>query len=176
MRLFSRPATLLALLALAAVASGCGSSGGTGFPLWHPGGEEFSLEDVTFAESRSAKAAEPANVPENRDRASTNKERPNIVLVSVDDLDLQTAQSLPRLQKVMADEGVSFENAFVTNPICCPSRATTPRGQYAHNTSVQGNRPPQGGYEKFHRLGGGAPLLPPGSMRRATTPPTWAST
>lgn len=153
MRLFSRPATLLALLTLAAVASGCGSSGGTGLPLWPPGGEEFSLEDVTFAESRSAKASEPANAPENRDKARTNKERPNIVLVSVDDLDLRTAQSLPRLQRVMADEGVTFENAFVTNPICCPSRATTLRGQYAHNTSVQGNRPPQGGYEKFHRLG-----------------------
>ena len=155
MRLFSRLATLLTLLVLATLASGCSSSDDMGLPLWPLGGEEFGLEDVTFAGNRSAKAAEPTtNAPEDGHGSKTDKEkRPNIVLVSVDDLDLQTAQSLSGVQEVMADKGLTFENAFVTNPICCPSRATTLRGQYAHNTKVQGNQPPQGGYEKFHRLG-----------------------
>lgn len=114
--------------------------------------EGATLEDVKFRAERSARASESTSGSGGRGGAS-DQNRPNIVLVSVDDLDLQTAQSLPRLQGVMADEGVSFENAFVSNPLCCPSRATTLKGQYAHNTSVQGNRPPQGGYEKFHRLG-----------------------
>jgi arylsulfatase A-like enzyme len=40
---------------------------------------------------------------------------------------------------VLKTKGMSFSNAFVSNALCCPSRATIMRGQYAHNTGVWTN-------------------------------------
>ncbi len=81
---------------------------------------------------------------------------PNVVLVLTDDLDaglLQRYEShYPNIGKLAA-EGTTFENAFVTDPLCCPSRATTLRGQYAHNHRIVGNWPPLGGAGKFRDLG-----------------------
>ena len=34
---------------------------------------------------------------------------------------------------------MTFSKAYVSNPLCCPSRATIMRGQYAHNTGVWDN-------------------------------------
>jgi len=85
----------------------------------------------------------------------TGEEKPNIILILTDDLDAQLLQEhledYPSLRKLAA-EGLTFENAFVTNPICCPSRATILRGQYSHNHGVLTNFPPQGGFENFESL------------------------
>jgi hypothetical protein len=51
--------------------------------------------------------------------------------------------------------GTSFESAFAT-PLCCPSRVSFLRGQYAHNHGVLDNKnsPRQpGGYEGCRELG-----------------------
>ena len=80
------------------------------------------------------------------------QERPNIVFILTDDLDTRSISVMPKLESVLIDEGTTFENAFVTDPLCCPSRATFLRGQYSHNTKIQGNSPPEGGHEKFQRL------------------------
>jgi arylsulfatase A-like enzyme len=86
----------------------------------------------------------------------TGEDEPNIILILTDDLDAQLLQdhleAYPNLQKLAA-EGITFENAFVTNPICCPSRATILRGQYSHNHGVLTNFPPRGGFERFKSLG-----------------------
>ncbi len=83
-------------------------------------------------------------------------ERPNIILILTDDLDVAAVrdhpESYPNLQ-ALAREGTTFENAFVTNSLCCPSRATILRGQYAHNHQILGNEPPLGGVGKFRMLG-----------------------
>jgi arylsulfatase A-like enzyme len=65
--------------------------------------------------------------------------RPNIVFVLVDDLDATVTpywQAMPRTRKLIADRGTTFSNAFVTNPLCCPSRATNLTGMYPHDTKV----------------------------------------
>ncbi len=60
---------------------------------------------------------------------------------------------MPNLRTLLVERGTSFENAFVTDPLCCPSRATFLRGQYAHNHGILSNEPPWGGSEKFHEMG-----------------------
>src|SRR3712207_6352870 len=82
--------------------------------------------------------------------------RPNIVMILTDDLDARLLEEhpaeYPNLRELAA-EGTTFENAFVTDPLCCPSRATILRGQYAHNHDILTNEPPEGGFEKFRSLG-----------------------
>ena len=60
----------------------------------------------------------------------------NILFILLDDVDdmPQTKQlGLPKLSDYFRDHGTNFENAFVTTPICCPSRASILTGTYQHN-------------------------------------------
>ncbi len=74
---------------------------------------------------------------------------PNIILILSDDEDLAIHAFLPKTKALLQDHGTTFSNFFVTYSLCCPSRASILRGQYAHNTGIQGNVPPAGGYLKF---------------------------
>ncbi|HEX2183007.1 MAG TPA: sulfatase [Rubrobacteraceae bacterium] len=80
-------------------------------------------------------------------------EKPNVIMILTDDLDAASISRMPNLRSLLVEEGTTFENAFVTDPLCCPSRATILRGQYAHNHEILGNEPPNGGFEKFRTLG-----------------------
>jgi N-acetylglucosamine-6-sulfatase len=90
---------------------------------------------------------------------------PNVILVLADDLDAGLLEGhladYPNLRGLAA-EGTAFENAFVTDPLCCPSRATILRGQYAHNHRIVGNWWPRGGSRKVRELG-----------REGSTAATW---
>lgn len=74
-----------------------------------------------------------------------NLERPNVVFVLTDDQDESTLSRMPNLQGLLVDGGTTFENTVNVYPLCCPSRATMLRGQYAHNHRVVGNGPENGG-------------------------------
>jgi len=72
--------------------------------------------------------------------------RPNIVLFLTDDQDifLDGMTPLTKTKKLLGEEGTTFENGFVTTPVCCPSRASLLTGKYLHNSgtfnnSVSGN-------------------------------------
>lgn len=80
----------------------------------------------------------------------------NIVVVMVDDLSkevydrLLDGDWLPNLKSEIVDEGLSFQNSFVTNSQCCPSRATFLTGQYSHNHGILSNigpHPAKGGID-----------------------------
>jgi N-acetylglucosamine-6-sulfatase len=83
---------------------------------------------------------------------TTSPGKPNIILILADDLDASAMQYMPRLKSLITDQGETFTNYFVSESLCCPSRATTLRGQYAHNTEILGNKMPTGGYKKFYQL------------------------
>jgi arylsulfatase A-like enzyme len=65
--------------------------------------------------------------------------KPNIVLVMTDDQRADSLEYMPVVMDRMVDEGVSFNNSFVTTPLCGPSRASVLTGRYAHNHHVIDN-------------------------------------
>ena len=71
--------------------------------------------------------------------------RPNIVFILVDDLrwdELGIAGhpfiKTPNIDRI-AREGAMFRNAFMTTPLCSPSRASFLTGQYAHTHGITDN-------------------------------------
>ncbi|MDQ3993729.1 MAG: sulfatase-like hydrolase/transferase [Actinomycetota bacterium] len=75
--------------------------------------------------------------------------RPNIVLVFTDDQRWDTLWAMPNVQRTLVAPGISFSNAFVVNPVCCPSRASTLTGRYSHATGIYRNQAPYGGFASF---------------------------
>jgi len=79
--------------------------------------------------------------------------RANVLFVLADDLDLAEMRYLPHVQSLIAHQGTTFDQYLVSNSLCCPSRTTTLRGQYAHNTGVWTNGGDNGGFERAHANG-----------------------
>jgi N-acetylglucosamine-6-sulfatase len=77
--------------------------------------------------------------------AETLSAKPNIIFILADDLRKNELKYMPKTRSLLKAKGMSFSNAFVSNPLCCPSRATIMRGQYAHNTGVWNVRGSNGG-------------------------------
>ena len=66
-------------------------------------------------------------------------QRPNIVMIMVDDADRKTLQYSTRIKAAIGDQGAIASRYLLNQPICAPSRASFLRGRYAHNTGVEGN-------------------------------------
>jgi arylsulfatase A-like enzyme len=78
---------------------------------------------------------------------------PNIVVVMTDDQRAETLAGMPMVQILLADHGTTFSRAMVPTSLCCPSRASTLTGHYAHDTGVWTNVRPHGGWWAFHEHG-----------------------
>lgn len=99
----------------------------------------------------SARASVDGTTVERREFVLTQN-RPNFVIVMVDDLDETTMpfwDALPQTKALIADAGMNFTNAFAPDPVCCPARASILTGNYPHNTGVWDNSPPDGSYMAF---------------------------
>lgn len=79
--------------------------------------------------------------------------RPNIVFINTDDLDMASLPTMPKLKALLADQGTTCTNFFVNVSLCCPSRSTFLRGQYASHTQVLTNGGDNGGYARAHAVG-----------------------
>lgn len=64
----------------------------------------------------------------------------NVVFILTDDQDTALMKYMPNVRRLIADKGTTFENSFVSNALCCPSRATSLTGQYSHNHGVVTNK------------------------------------
>jgi N-acetylglucosamine-6-sulfatase len=71
--------------------------------------------------------------------------RPNILFVMTDDQPRNSMMAMPQVRTRVRDMGTRLSNAYVSESLCCPSRASILRGQYPHNTGVMRNGPPNGG-------------------------------
>ena len=155
----ARPALFRAALPLFALLGAAGTGGGPAEPAASPTDAIDAIGPIA-----ATAAAEPA--------------RPNVVLILTDDQDLAlgSLRSMPRLRALIGDEGTTFSNHFVSLSLCCPSRATILRGQYAHNHKVYTNIVADGSYVKFHARGSSARPSRPRSTTPATAPRCSAST
>jgi arylsulfatase A-like enzyme len=79
--------------------------------------------------------------------------KPNLVVIVADDLDTESIGKMPKVQKLLAAAGISFDRSYVPESLCAPSRASFLTGRYPHNTDVRRIDPPHGGYETFHQSG-----------------------
>jgi arylsulfatase A-like enzyme len=78
--------------------------------------------------------------------------QPNVVFVLTDDLSSDLLPYMPNVRRLAA-RGTSFSNYFVTDSLCCPSRASILTGQYPHNTGIFRNTGPDGGFLAFQAHG-----------------------
>jgi arylsulfatase A-like enzyme len=109
---------------------------------------------ATAARGRTAAAPKPGarfrpRVEALEDRSVPSAAQPNIVFIMTDDQDVESMRYMPRVQELLAAQGVTFENSFVTSSICCPSNVTALTGQYTFNHGVLNNILPDGGFQKF---------------------------
>jgi len=79
-----------------------------------------------------------------------NRGKPNIIFILADDMRYDDLEHMPKTKSLIVKEGIEYEKAFVTTPLCCPSRASILRGQYTHNHQIWENRD---GFPTFRRLG-----------------------
>src|SRR5580692_4192926 len=71
--------------------------------------------------------------------------RPNIVFVLTDDLSTDLLRYMPAVQ-AMQQDGLTFDDYFVSDSLCCPSRSSIFTGDFPHDTHVFGNSGPDGGF------------------------------
>lgn len=83
--------------------------------------------------------------PQSRRRTSAPQKAPNILWITGEGVPIEALScygsrliSTPHIDRI-ANEGVRFDNAFTTNALCAPSRATLLTGTYTHINGMVGN-------------------------------------
>ena len=75
---------------------------------------------------------------------------PNIILILTDDQRWDTLWAMDKVQLRLVQKGTTFANAFVTTPLCCPTRSSLYSGGYLpKNTNVLTNLLPNGSVSTF---------------------------
>ena len=92
----------------------------------------------------SSVGAQPVPPP-----APAPDERPNIVVITLDDLAEGDLAVMPRTRELIADQGTTMTQGLAPTPICAPARASLLTGQYAHNHRVLTIDGEAGGFKSF---------------------------
>jgi len=92
--------------------------------------------------------------------AGTVTQRPNIVLVTLDDARADDMRFMPHVRRLIKRPGSDFSRAFLSYPLCCPVRASILTGRYAHNHGVLHHEYPAGSYRRWVESGANRSTLP----------------
>ncbi|CAA9420730.1 MAG: Choline-sulfatase [uncultured Rubrobacteraceae bacterium] len=84
---------------------------------------------------------------------TTASDSPNVLLVLTDDQPATTVRHMPKLGEFVGERGLTFERAYLADPLCCPSRATILTGKYTHNHRITNNHHRKGGARQFREEG-----------------------
>jgi arylsulfatase A-like enzyme len=76
------------------------------------------------------------------ERAVAAPDAPNILVIVTDDQRNGTMRWMPQTRRLLARQGRTYSQGYVTTPLCCPSRASIFSGQYIHNHGIEGNADP----------------------------------
>jgi N-acetylglucosamine-6-sulfatase len=89
--------------------------------------------------------------PHGRIATAVTNPQPDVLLILTDDQRWDQLSHMPTVQQELVGKGMRFDQAFVVNSLCCPSRATILTGRYSHSTGVYKNQMPYGGFSSFKR-------------------------
>jgi Arylsulfatase A and related enzymes len=67
---------------------------------------------------------------------NAQQKRPNVIVIDTDDMNQTDMFVMRNTLSLLGAHGTTFNNSYVSYPLCCPSRATFLTGQYAHNHGV----------------------------------------
>ncbi|MGH2871954.1 MAG: sulfatase family protein [Solirubrobacteraceae bacterium] len=101
------------------------------------------IAGVVAAALSGAPAATARMLPE-----PSGGQPPNIVFVLTDDLSMDLLRYMPQVQ-ALESRGMTFSHYFVSDSLCCPSRASIFTGLFPHDSGVFTNTSPDGGIGAF---------------------------
>lgn len=90
---------------------------------------------------------------ESRGAPALQTGRPNVLLITADDMRESDLRWMPATRRLVERRGVRLRGFLSTHPLCCPARAEILTGQYGHNNGVHHNRGAFGGYRSLTQKG-----------------------
>jgi N-acetylglucosamine-6-sulfatase len=91
----------------------------------------------------------PHSAPSRPATLQAGPRHPNIVFILTDDLSMDLLPYMPQVQQLQSD-GMTFNNYFVSDSLCCPSRSSIFTGEFPHDSGVFTNAGPFGGLTAFY--------------------------
>lgn len=127
-----RPRALLVLIAVAALTLTVGT---------------VAIVTDRRAQQDAALTAPPPATP------GAGTERPNIILVTTDDMSLSDLEWMPNTRRLIGGVGATVDPFLSNHPLCCPARAQILTGQQAQNNGVFDNSGRYGGFPRLKEPG-----------------------
>ena len=113
----------------------------------------FTIEDDEHVSATVPPGAETGPVQVDTTDGSVTSDpfvvQPNIVVILTDDQRWDSLSLMPTVESELVGNGLTFTNAFVENPLCCPSRTSFLTGLDSHSTGIYANDAPYGGFSMF---------------------------